>query len=51
MAHLDLGSDGWPRSLRYRDDPAAPELGTKVGGYALETMMALANRVPEDREL
>ncbi|HKO90144.1 MAG TPA: hypothetical protein VJU61_03265 [Polyangiaceae bacterium] len=29
-------------------DPAAPELGTKVGGYALETMVALANRVPAD---
>lgn len=27
-------------------DPARPELGTKVGGYALETLVALANRVP-----
>jgi hypothetical protein len=29
-------------------DPSAPELGTKVGGYALETLVALANRVPAD---
>jgi hypothetical protein len=29
-------------------DPGAPELGTRVGGYALETMVALANRVPAD---
>lgn len=29
-------------------DPAHPELGTRVGGYALETMVALANRVPAD---
>jgi hypothetical protein len=29
-------------------DPAEPELGTKVGGYALETLVALANRVPAD---
>lgn len=29
-------------------DPSAPELGTRVGGYALETMVALANRVPAD---
>jgi hypothetical protein len=29
-------------------DPSRPELGTKVGGYSLETMVALANRVPAD---
>ena len=29
-------------------DVSAPELGTKVGGYALETLVALANRVPAD---
>jgi hypothetical protein len=29
-------------------DVAAPALGTKVGGYALETLVALANRVPAD---
>lgn len=29
-------------------DPKHPELGTKVGGYALETLVALANRLPAD---
>jgi hypothetical protein len=29
-------------------DVSAPELGTKVGGYSLETLVALANRVPAD---
>lgn len=29
-------------------DVSAPGLGTRVGGYALETMVALANRVPAD---
>jgi len=29
-------------------DTDRPDLGTKVGGYALETMVALANRVPAD---
>jgi hypothetical protein len=29
-------------------DPSRPELGTKVGGYALETLVELANRVPAD---
>ncbi|HWO08303.1 MAG TPA: hypothetical protein VNN80_02455, partial [Polyangiaceae bacterium] len=29
-------------------DVSAPEQGTKVGGYALETLVALANRVPAD---
>lgn len=29
-------------------DVSAPGLGTKVGGYALETLVALANRVPAD---
>jgi len=29
-------------------DVSAPELGTRVGGYALETLVALANRVPAD---
>ena len=29
-------------------DVTAPELGTKVGGYSLETLVALANRVPAD---
>jgi hypothetical protein len=29
-------------------DVSAPERGTKVGGYALETLVALANRVPAD---
>lgn len=29
-------------------DVRAPELGTRVGGYSLETLIALANRVPAD---
>jgi hypothetical protein len=29
-------------------DVSSPALGTKVGGYALETLVALANRVPAD---
>jgi hypothetical protein len=29
-------------------DVSRPGLGTKVGGYALETLVALANRVPAD---
>jgi hypothetical protein len=29
-------------------DPSRPDLGTKVGGYALETLVDLANRVPAD---
>jgi hypothetical protein len=29
-------------------DPRRPELGTRVGGYSLETLVALANRVPAD---
>lgn len=29
-------------------DVSAPDRGTKVGGYALETLVALANRVPAD---
>jgi hypothetical protein len=29
-------------------DPSRPELGTKLGGYALEAMVALANRLPAD---
>jgi hypothetical protein len=39
-----------PSRLSYGQylDPSRPELGTKVGGYSLETMVALANRVPAD---
>jgi hypothetical protein len=29
-------------------DVSAPELGTRMGGYAIETMVALANRLPAD---
>jgi hypothetical protein len=29
-------------------DVSKPQLGTKVGGYSLETLVALANRVPAD---
>jgi hypothetical protein len=29
-------------------DVSRPDLGTKVGGYSLETLVALANRVPAD---
>jgi hypothetical protein len=39
-----------PSALSYGQyvDPSRPELGTRVGGYSLETMVALANRVPAD---
>jgi hypothetical protein len=37
----------WLASGQYLD-PSRPQLGTKVGGYALETLVALANRLPAD---
>jgi hypothetical protein len=39
-----------PSHLSYGQylNPSRPDLGTKVGGYSLETMVALANRVPAD---
>jgi hypothetical protein len=37
-----------PISPRERLDLGAPQLGTRVGGHALETMVMLASRVPAD---
>jgi hypothetical protein len=43
----DQNAPSWLSSGQYLD-PGKPELGTKVGGYPLEMLVALANRVPAD---